>query len=131
MAAECHSTYQGVEQVNAMQNFNSRPQNNPYSNTYNPSWRNHPNFSYRNNNPTPPSVPQPQPPGFQHRASYPPPQQQPPQPKSNLESLIEQFIATQTKTNEALSASINQLNSKFDVMAAHQKAMDTQIVQIV
>lgn len=25
-------------------------QGNPYSNTYNPSWRNHPNFSYKNNN---------------------------------------------------------------------------------
>jgi hypothetical protein len=22
--------------------------NNPYSNTYNPGWKNHPNFSYRN-----------------------------------------------------------------------------------
>ena len=43
---------------------------------------------------------------------------------------MKQFIATQTKTNEALSASINQLNSKFDAMAAHQKAMDTQIAQI-
>jgi len=43
---------------------------------------------------------------------------------------MEQFIATQTKTNEALSASINQLNSKFNAMVAHQKAMDTQIAQI-
>ena len=43
---------------------------------------------------------------------------------------MEQFIATQTKTNEALSASINQLNSKFDAMASHQKAMDTQIAQL-
>jgi len=34
--AECHSKYQGVEHANAMQNFNPRPQNNPYSNTYNP-----------------------------------------------------------------------------------------------
>lgn len=25
-------------------------QGNPYSNTYNPGWRNHPNFSYKNNN---------------------------------------------------------------------------------
>ena len=23
---------------------------NPYANTYNPRWRNHPNFSYKNNN---------------------------------------------------------------------------------
>ncbi|KAA3461342.1 reverse transcriptase [Gossypium australe] len=36
----------GIEskQMNYMGN-NSRPQNNPYSNTYNLGWRNHPNFS--------------------------------------------------------------------------------------
>ncbi|KAI3725736.1 hypothetical protein L1987_65528 [Smallanthus sonchifolius] len=28
----------------------NRPQNNPYSNTYNPGWRNHPNFSWKDNN---------------------------------------------------------------------------------
>lgn len=41
----------------------SYAQGNPYSNAYNPGWRNHPNFSYKNNNtlfaPTQP------PPGFQ------------------------------------------------------------------
>jgi hypothetical protein len=26
----------------------SRPSNDPYSNTYNPGWRNHPNFSWKN-----------------------------------------------------------------------------------
>ena len=38
-------------------------QNNPYANTYNPGWRNHPNFSYRNQQPIPagqpPFAPQP------------------------------------------------------------------------
>ncbi|XP_010527653.1 PREDICTED: uncharacterized protein LOC104804963 [Tarenaya hassleriana] len=34
---------EGVEDVNYVEN-------NPYSNTYNPGWRNHPNFSYKNNN---------------------------------------------------------------------------------
>ena len=32
------------EQVQYMGNNKSRPQNNPYSNTYNAGWRNHPNF---------------------------------------------------------------------------------------
>ena len=41
--------------------------------------------------------------------------------------MMAQFIAAQTKTNETLSASINQLNSKFDVMVTHQTAMDIQI----
>jgi hypothetical protein len=38
----------GLDQINALNNF-GRPQNDPYSNTYNPGWRNHPNFSYKNN----------------------------------------------------------------------------------
>jgi hypothetical protein len=38
-----------AEQVNAFKN-NFRPQNNPYSNTYNPGWKNHPNF-YQDNQP--------------------------------------------------------------------------------
>ena len=51
----------------------------------------------------------------------------PPQHKSNLKSLMEQFIVAKTKTNEALSALINQLNSKFNVMATHHKVMGTWI----
>jgi len=43
---------------------------------------------------------------------------------------MEHFIVTQTKTNEVLSESINQLNAKFDAMASRQKAMDAQIAQI-
>ncbi|KAK5793055.1 hypothetical protein PVK06_034191 [Gossypium arboreum] len=34
------------EQVQYMGNNNPRSQNNPYSNTYNAGWRNHPNFSW-------------------------------------------------------------------------------------
>lgn len=34
------------EQVNYVNN-DTRQHNNPFSNTYNPGWRNHPNFSWR------------------------------------------------------------------------------------
>jgi len=44
--------------------------------------------------------------------------------------MMVQFLAAQTKTNETVTASITQLTSKFDAMATHQKAMDTQIAQI-
>ena len=37
-------------EVQAMDNYNPRPRNDPFSNTYNPGWRNHPNFSWSNNN---------------------------------------------------------------------------------
>jgi len=38
---------------------------------------------------------------------------------------MERFVATQTKTNEALSESINLLTSRVDAMASHQKTIDT------
>ena len=40
-----------VSFVNYNRNFNNqpRPQNNPYSNTYNPHWRNHPNLLWKDN----------------------------------------------------------------------------------
>jgi hypothetical protein len=37
------------EQANYVGQSNYPPKNNPYSNTYNPGWRNHPNFSWSNN----------------------------------------------------------------------------------
>ena len=41
----------GFEDVNFVGGFlNAQPRNDPYANTYNPSWRNHPNFSW--NDPT-------------------------------------------------------------------------------
>jgi len=39
------------DQVNYVNNFNPRPTSDPYSNTYNPNLRNHPNFSYGSNPP--------------------------------------------------------------------------------
>ncbi|KAI5339036.1 hypothetical protein L3X38_018308 [Prunus dulcis] len=37
------------EQVNLMNSYNQRPRNDPFSNTYNPGWRDHPNLSWKNN----------------------------------------------------------------------------------
>ncbi|KAI5338677.1 hypothetical protein L3X38_017949 [Prunus dulcis] len=38
------------EQVNPMNSYNQRARNDPFSNTYNPGWRDHPNLSWKNNN---------------------------------------------------------------------------------
>ncbi|MED6141902.1 hypothetical protein PIB30_108063, partial [Stylosanthes scabra] len=35
-----------AEQVNFVNNQPRPPYNDPHSNTYNPGWRNHPNFSW-------------------------------------------------------------------------------------
>ncbi|XP_050889466.1 uncharacterized protein LOC127094715 [Lathyrus oleraceus] len=40
-AMHCVATTQQVEEINFLK------QNNPYSNTYNPGWKNHPNFSWK------------------------------------------------------------------------------------
>jgi len=40
---------QDPNEVNYIQNFNPRSTNDPYSNTYNPGWKNHPNLSYKSN----------------------------------------------------------------------------------
>jgi len=43
---------QDPNEVNYVLNFNPRPTNDTYSNTYNPGWKNHPNLSYRSNSNT-------------------------------------------------------------------------------
>jgi len=43
---------------------------------------------------------------------------------------MEHFIASHTKTNEALGESVSQLNSKFEAMTTHQKMMENLIAQI-
>ncbi|KAG8501669.1 hypothetical protein CXB51_004774 [Gossypium anomalum] len=83
-----HTEYQSFnpsteeEQVHYMGNNNSRPQNNPYSNTYNAGWRNHPNFSWGGQGNQRPQNP----PGFQQ-----PPYQQ--EKKPNLEEMLMKFIS--------------------------------------
>ena len=74
-----------VEQVDYLGN-QVRPQNNPYSNTYNPGWRNHQNFSWSNQQvprgtASAPGFQKPPPPPFQEK-------------KSNLEEMISKFIQT-------------------------------------
>ena len=61
----------------------NRQQNNPYSNTYNPGWRNHPNFSWKNND--------------QPRQSYPPPPQQQQTNKPSLEEALAQLTVSTTQ----------------------------------
>ncbi|KAK9672916.1 hypothetical protein RND81_12G134600 [Saponaria officinalis] len=123
------------EQVNAL---NGRQPFDPYSNTYNPGWAHNPRLSYGNQQAQPNFQPQNksfnQPPGFQQpemyqhnqlRAPFHQPQAisttQPP-PKSNMDVVME-FLASQAKTNDILTNSIQQISS-------HQKHMDNQLCQL-
>ncbi|KAG9453395.1 hypothetical protein H6P81_006299 [Aristolochia fimbriata] len=80
------------DHANYVSNF--RRSNDPYSNTYNPGWRNHPNFSWSNNNQhrnTQQPIAQTRPPpGFQKVARE-------PEQKPNLEDMISKILANQEK----------------------------------
>ena len=107
-------------QAKYVNNFYPRSSNDPYSNTYNPGWRNHPNFSYRPNPSTMTQMNARQPLGFQR-----PPFPQQAYQKSNLEAMMESMLLAQPKQDEH----IKQLDSKIDVLTTHNKMLEAQIVQ--
>ncbi|XP_045791275.1 uncharacterized protein LOC123885979 [Trifolium pratense] len=101
-------------------------------NSYNQNQRNHPYLSYNSNNAlyAPGQAPTPSPPGFQKPAQNAP-------MKSNLELMMENFIAVQTQTNKEVlnqnihtSEQIKQLTSRLDVLTTHNKMLETQIAQV-
>ena len=88
----------------------ANPQNDPYAPTYNPGWRQYPNFSYKN--PTQGST-QP-PPGFQA----------PQEKKSDLKDLIRSYITSneqkwtkQEVSNKNMEASLKDLENQVGQLA--------------
>ncbi|XP_062112692.1 uncharacterized protein LOC133823859 [Humulus lupulus] len=84
-------------QVQEVGNFQG-PYNNPYSNSHNPGWRNHPNFSWRNNQ----DQQQPFQPQYQRPMTQAPPQastSQQPRPPATTEQPSELQAALLTLTN--------------------------------
>jgi len=81
--------FKDPNEVHYVQNFNLRPTNDPYSNTYNPGSKNHPNFCYKLNPNTAnmPTMNVRAPPSFQR----PPLLSQMPQ-MSNLEVMMENML---------------------------------------
>ncbi|XP_024026577.1 uncharacterized protein LOC112093078, partial [Morus notabilis] len=98
--------------------------NKPFSNTYNPGWRNHPNFSWRDSN-------QAQPSGGQWRTkqqlqppkAYSAPQYNSHQPRSSLENTLQSFTEVQSKTNQ-------KFESLFTQMVEESKEMKSQITNL-
>ncbi|XP_021818812.1 uncharacterized protein LOC110760797 [Prunus avium] len=93
------------EQAN-MVNTYRRPGNDPFSNTYNPGWQRHPNFSWSNNQ----NVQKP--PGFQ-----------PQEKKNNLEDIIAQLA---TNTNQFMSKTETTLQNQ----AASIRNLEVQMGQL-
>ena len=99
----------------------SRPQNNPYSNTYNPGWRNHPNFSWNNNNNVQKGNPNP-PPGFQGTFNQP--------PKSSVEEMLAKLVKDSEERNKSLDIILKNQDTTLRNHEASIKNLETQVGQI-
>ena len=126
-----------IEQANAL-NYQRKPFNSPCSETYNPGWGKHPNFSWRNKE-GPHNFPNNQGPNFQkqgfsnqapsfqnqgfpmhpHQGFNPSnqgnPNPQPYQPphKRSLEDIVTHFVQTQQSTNSEFRIALNDVRSQI------------------
>ncbi|XP_050104717.1 uncharacterized protein LOC126584354 [Malus sylvestris] len=91
-----------AEQVNAFNNF-QRPRYDPYSNFYNPGWRNHPNLRWDKEQHTRPQ--------FQQQV------QQPAAPKAAWEVAIEKLANTTTQEIQNLQASMKNMEKQMGQIA--------------
>ncbi|XP_062078458.1 uncharacterized protein LOC133782950 [Humulus lupulus] len=103
-----------MEQVQAIGNF-PRPSNNPYSMSYNPGWRNHPNFSWTNGQGSQqqfqqnqPQYPRP-PPGFYQQQPVRPAQQQMQAKQDGQADVLTQFMTETRSSIRSLETQIGQL----------------------
>jgi hypothetical protein len=101
------------DQVNSINTF-KKPFPSPYSETYNPEWRNHPNFSWRNNNHV--QVPQSQKPG--NTFSYQPSRVQ------TLEETLQAFMQTQANVNNQTSQDINEIKNTLSTLTASLRTQE-------
>jgi hypothetical protein len=110
------------EQAHALNSF-QRPNNNPYSLTYNPGWRNHPNFSWKsgNNNAQTSQSPYQAHHNFQNSHGYAPPYAPP--PRRNLEETLHAFIEKQETINTQNAQTMADLK---DALAKFTSALSFQ-----
>lgn len=107
--------------------MNNNQQSKLYSNTYILEWRDHPKFSYKNNRPQQAMGP----PSFQKAMII-------SSKKSNLEILMENFLMMQTRQNDDFrnhnlhtNEVLQQLTIKIELVATHNKMLETYITQVV
>ncbi|CAH9104590.1 unnamed protein product [Cuscuta epithymum] len=117
-----------VNYMGAYGNKQNQPQkNDPFSNTYNPGWRSHPNFSWKdpgNARPVgPPGFQQAQVTPFQQQV-MPPYQFQMPEKKPQFEELVVQYMANQDATMKKMDAKIDK------VVQSNQASIHTLEVQV-
>ncbi|XP_075473922.1 uncharacterized protein LOC142504974 [Primulina tabacum] len=92
--------------------FQNHPRNDPYSNTYNPGWRNHPNFSWGGQNNQ--HRQQRGPPYVMHQGFKPEPSRE---EKSNLGQMMTKFISATETRFQNQDASIKGLENQIGQLA--------------
>ncbi|XP_071905713.1 uncharacterized protein [Coffea arabica] len=125
-----------AEQVNMADHAPApRKQYDPYSSTYNPGWRDHPNLSYGGNR-QPNFTPNRQssfvpnkPPGYQQQYQPRPPP--PPQSGSSMEEMMKQMMTTMAQNQQRTEATImqNQQRTEATIMQ-HQQRTDSEMQDI-
>ncbi|KAJ4717067.1 Retrovirus-related Pol polyprotein [Melia azedarach] len=96
------------DQANSMNTFKKTfPTHSPYSETYNPGWRNHPNFSWKNehNVHPPPQKPSNFPP---YHSSH----------SNTLEETLQAFMQGQTSINNQTSQAINDIKNTLSKLTS-------------
>ncbi|KAH9659732.1 hypothetical protein KPL70_023966 [Citrus sinensis] len=110
-----------VEQANTVGGFPSMPQRryDPYAQTYNPGWKDHPNFSYRIRQS-----------GFPQQ--YPLRQPAPPQSNSksgiSLEEIVKSLATNTQQFQQATTASIQNLKNQMSQLATTVSHLESQVL---
>ncbi|XP_062088966.1 uncharacterized protein LOC133795533 [Humulus lupulus] len=101
------------------QNFNRN--SGPYSNSYNPAWRQHPNLSWGGQGASSSSVPaqgkQAYPPGFSQQPRAPQPQHPQGSQSNSLESLMRDYMAKNDAVIQSQAASLRNLEMQLGQLA--------------
>ncbi|XP_062170392.1 uncharacterized protein LOC133876123 [Alnus glutinosa] len=109
-----------IEQVNAAGGFPGQPQRkyDPYSSTYNPGWRDHPNLSYGNPQVNQPAT-QTHPSYQQYKQPYPPRQQSGQISNSgmSLDDIVKSLATNTLQFQQEARASIQSLKNQMGQMA--------------
>ncbi|XP_073158933.1 uncharacterized protein [Henckelia pumila] len=120
---------ESFEHVNATGGFPGPPQRkyDPYSSTYNPGWKDHPNLRYRNQQGNQPGPQAPQ----QHQAyrpPYPPQPQRPqvPTPGEFLENIVKDLATNIVTFQHETRASIQHLNTQVGQLATAISRLEAQ-----
>ncbi|XP_017647991.1 uncharacterized protein LOC108488212 [Gossypium arboreum] len=101
-------------QVNAINNFPGPPQRpyNPYGNTFNSGWRDHPNMSYGNKN----QNYQPRPPPFPNQSPQ----------KTSLETIVEKLAILQEKFQTKTQSHLQEIDKQISQLAQTVGRLESQ-----